>query len=63
MYVTDIDKQGTVLAEPDSSNMVFVQIGIMKTKVKLENLRLQQAAKVMLNGKKRQPAKNPSAAR
>ena len=37
--------------------MVFVQIGIMKTKVKLENLRLQQAAKVMLNGKKRQPAK------
>ena len=57
VYVTDIDKQGTVLAEPDSSNMVFVQIGIMKTKVKLENLRLQQAAKVMLNGKKRQPAK------
>ena len=57
VYVTDIDKQGTVLAEPDGSGMVFVQIGIMKTKVKLENLRLQQAAKVMLNGKKRQPAR------
>ncbi len=40
--IADIDKQGDVLSLPDSDGYVFVQAGIIKTKVKVENLRLEE---------------------
>ncbi len=43
--IADIDKQGDVLSLPDADGYVFVQAGIIKTKVKVENLRLEENAK------------------
>lgn len=43
VVIADIDKQGTVLSLPDASGMVYIQAGIIKTKVPLDNLRLQEA--------------------
>ena len=40
VQVVDIDKRATVLEEPDKSGNVMVQAGIMKMRVKVENLRL-----------------------
>ena len=40
VLVYDLDKQAVVLEEPDKSGNVMVQMGIMKTRVKLKNLRL-----------------------
>ncbi len=40
VFVKDIDKQGTVCGEPDPSGNVYVQIGIMKTKVSVMQLKL-----------------------
>lgn len=40
VLVFDLDKQAVVLEEPDKSGNVMVQMGIMKTRVKLKNLRL-----------------------
>ncbi|MBQ2387390.1 MAG: Smr/MutS family protein, partial [Clostridia bacterium] len=42
--IADIDKQGDLLSLPDSDGYVFVQAGIIKTKVKVENLRLEENA-------------------
>lgn len=38
--LADLDKEGTLIRLPDAKNVCFVQIGSMKTKTKLENLRL-----------------------
>ncbi len=40
VQIYDIDKRGTVLELPDKSNMVNVQVGIMKMRVDIRNLRL-----------------------
>lgn len=50
VLIVDIDKVGTVLSEPDSKNMVFVQIGIMKSKIPVGNLRLKKAESVTFAG-------------
>ena len=49
--LADLDKEGTLVRLPDAKNVCFVQIGSMKTKTKLENLRLVE--------KKEQPKKQP----
>ena len=41
----DIDKDGVVLELPDKDNMVQVQVGIIKTRVPLSNLRLKNSGK------------------
>ena len=46
----DIDKEGTVLQPPDKSGNVLVQAGIIKSRVKVENLRLLDKKKVQFNG-------------
>ena len=38
--LADLDSEGTLIRLPDAKNICFVQIGTMKTKTKLENLRL-----------------------
>ena len=42
VLIADIDKKGTVLKASDSSGFVEVQAGILKTRVRLGNLRLLQ---------------------
>ena len=52
VLVVDIDKKGIVAGEPDDSGTVYVQIGIMKTKVSVDKLRLVETEKVTFQGKK-----------
>lgn len=52
VYITDIDKNGIVAGEVDGSGNVFVQTGIMKTKVNISKLRLVEAQKPMQNKSK-----------
>lgn len=40
MLIADIDKKAVVLSPPDKSGNCFVQAGIIKTKVSVDNLRL-----------------------
>jgi DNA mismatch repair protein MutS2 len=42
VFLTELNSRGTVLAEPDQSGYVQVQAGIIKTKVKLTALRLDE---------------------
>ena len=48
VLIFDIDKNATVLAPPTKDGMVLVQAGIIKTRVKIDNLRL-------IKEKKQQP--------
>lgn len=50
VLIVDIDKEGTVMQDPDKSGNVLVQAGIIKTKAKIENLRLVEKKKVQFNG-------------
>lgn len=52
VYIVDINKKGILASDPDSSGMVFVQAGIMKTKVSVKKLRLEEAEKVTYQNKK-----------
>ena len=45
VLIYDIDKEAVVLGLPDKDNMVYVQAGIIKTRVALDNLRLKKASK------------------
>ncbi|MBQ7132215.1 MAG: endonuclease MutS2 [Oscillospiraceae bacterium] len=45
VYVASLDKKGVVVSDPDSDKL-FVQIGIMKTKVNLSDLRLADEEKI-----------------
>ncbi len=40
VYLVDIDKKGVLISDPDHSGNVQVQAGIIKTKSRVENLRL-----------------------
>jgi len=48
VLIVDIDKKGIVISPPDSSGYVYVQAGIIKTKVLLENLRLLENEKTQM---------------
>lgn len=45
VLIADIDKKGVVTRLPDNSGMVEVQAGVIKTRVKLDNLRLVEPQK------------------
>ncbi len=51
VYVVDLDKKGIISGEPDGSEFVFVQMGVMKTKMKVSRLRLVEAEKVTYGNK------------
>lgn len=51
VLIFDIDKKGVVLQDPDASGNVFVQAGIMKTRVPVSNLRLLEEKTVQFQGK------------
>ena len=52
VFIVDINKKGILASDPDTSGMVFVQAGIMKTKVSVKKLRLEEAEKVTYQNKK-----------
>ena len=45
VFIKEMDKTATVCGEPDSNGMVFVQMGIMKTKIDITKLRLVEEKK------------------
>ena len=55
--VFGLNERGTVLRLPDKSGNVEVQMGIIKSRVKLGELRLVEESKVTMNGQK-QPRKS-----
>jgi len=46
VLLVDIDKKGTLLTAPDKSGNCMVQVGLMKTKTKQDNLRLVEEKNV-----------------
>ncbi len=50
VYVVDLQRKGTVASEPDG-DFVFVQMGVMKTKMNISRLRLEETSKVTVGGK------------
>lgn len=52
VLIFDIDKKGVLVSDPDSNGNVFVQAGIMKTKVNISKLRLLEPEKVTVQSKK-----------
>ncbi|MCM1314860.1 MAG: endonuclease MutS2 [Muribaculaceae bacterium] len=51
VYVVDLQRKGIVSGEPDGSDSVFVQMGVMKTKIKISRLRLEEPEKVTYKNK------------
>ena len=55
VYVVDLQRKGIISGEPDGSDFVYVQMGVMKTKMNISRLRLEEPEKVTYGGK---PVKN-----
>ncbi len=54
VYIVSLDKTGFLLEEPDRSGRVMAQIGIIKSKVKTDDLQLLESeTKVKIGGKER----------
>lgn len=51
VYVVDLGRKGIVSGEPDGSDFVFVQMGVMKTKMNISRLRLEEPPKVTVGSK------------
>ena len=51
VYVVDLQRKGIVSGEPDGSDFVFVQMGVMKTKMNISRLRLEESPKVTVGNK------------
>ena len=58
VYLVDIDKKGVLLADPDKSGRVEVQAGIMRTRSKVENLRLIENEPTVGQGKEKKAARD-----
>lgn len=52
VVIVGVNKKGILAGDPDSSGMVYVQSGIMKTKISVKKLRLVEAEKVTYQNKK-----------
>lgn len=51
VYVVDLQRKGIVSGDPDGSEFVFVQMGVMKTKMNISRLRLEEPEKVTYKNK------------
>ncbi len=51
VYVVDLQRKGIISGEPDGSDFVYVQMGVMKTKMNISRLRLEEPEKVSVGGK------------
>lgn len=52
VIITDTNSKGIVVSPPDSAGNCVIQAGIMKTKIKVDKLRLVEKEKITYNGKK-----------
>ncbi len=52
VYVVDLHRKGIISGEPDGSDFVYVQMGVMKTKMNISRLRLEEAPKPVQKQKK-----------
>ncbi len=52
VIITDTNGNGTVVSLPDSNGFCYIQAGIMKTKIHISKLRLNESEMVTLNSKK-----------
>ena len=55
VYVVDLQRKGIISGEPDGSEFVFVQMGVMKTKMNISRLRLEEPEKVTIGNKPAKP--------
>lgn len=55
VYVVDLQRKGIISGEPDGSEFVFVQMGVMKTKMNISRLRLEEPEKVTVGNKSVKP--------
>lgn len=51
VYVVDLQRKGIVSGDPDGGDSVFVQMGVMKTKMNISRLRLEEPEKVTYKNK------------
>ena len=51
VYVVDLQRKGIVTGDPDDGDSVFVQMGVMKTKIDISRLRLEEPEKVTVRNK------------
>lgn len=51
VYVVDLQRKGIISGEPDGSDFVFVQMGVIKTKMNVSRLRLEETPKAALERK------------
>lgn len=58
VYVVDLGRKGIVSGDPDGSDFVFVQMGVMKTKMNISRLRLEEPPKVTVGSKPVQKKRN-----
>lgn len=49
VYVVDLQRKGIISGDPDGSDFVFVQMGVMKTKMNISRLRLEETPKPAVN--------------
>ena len=54
--LVNVGKEGTVVELPDRSGNVLVQVGILKTRTKIENLRLIEEKSMVVGDGKKTPA-------
>ena len=57
VYVVDLQRKGIVSGEPDGSDFVYVQMGVMKTKMNISRLRLEEPEKVTVGNKSVKPGR------
>ncbi|MDE7105341.1 MAG: endonuclease MutS2 [Ruminococcus sp.] len=58
VYVVDLQRKGIISGDPDGSEFVFVQMGVMKTKMNISRLRLEEAPKITVGNKSVKKQKN-----
>ena len=51
VYVVDLQRKGIISGDPDGSEFVYVQMGVMKTKMNISRLRLEEPEKVTYGSK------------
>jgi len=57
VYVVDLQRKGIISGDPDGSDFVYVQMGVMKTKMNVSRLRLEETEKVTYGSKPVKPAR------
>ena len=55
VYVVDLQRKGIISGDPDGSDFVFVQMGVMMTKMNISRLRLEEPQKVTVGSKPLRP--------